>query len=206
MILRERKDTISRMPTFRKDPLHEVEFLADISQSIREGSISEKIGAMMRLSARIERGGAPLAETSDLLCEALKDPERSVKWNAVIIMARHGSDFLPGLCSGLSNDDPHVRVMSAAIIRSSVCLEPSAFTALGEMEHDMAGELLRALERGDPELATTVFEALVEVAERNPLLVLGWRGRPSDLRTEWMLGEIERTAVGSLRKRSGETC
>lgn len=199
MILRERRDIASAAGSFRKDPLHEVAFLADIALAIRSGSQHDKIGAMMRLSKSIERGAVPKKESSDILCEALTDSDRAVKRNAIIILARLGSDFLPGLCFGLGNDDMQVRSMSAAMVRALVSQDCTAFCRVGPEERKSVSSLFAAMECGEHAVADNAFGALMEIASRTPLLILD-NALPATGRRR----ELEIAALESLRERSAE--
>lgn len=205
MILRERRDAAFAAGSFRKDPLHEVNFLADIALAIRSGSQPDKIGAMMRLSRGIERGAVSKKESSDILCEALEDSDSVVKRNAIMILARHGSDFLGGLCMGLANEDLQVRAMSAAMIKSVLAGDGSAFRSMGEEEQKAVSLLFSALICGERSISSDAFSALKEIALRMPLLVLDSGVRADDPETAGRLRAIERTALGALRERSAGT-
>ncbi len=206
MILRERRDVSSAAGSFRKDPLLEVSLLADIALAIRSGSQHDKIGAMMRLSRSIELGDVPKKESADILCEALADSDSAVKRNAIVVLARHGSDFLPGLCVGLGNDDLQVRSISAAMVRAIVEQDCSAFCRMGPEERKSVSSLYSAMMCGEPVVADNAYGALMEIADRTPLLILD-SAHDGAAPQSGRMREIEAAAIASLRQRAdGDRC
>jgi hypothetical protein len=199
MLLRERRDAAFARSSFRRDPLHE-----DLTV-MASGSSGDKIGAMMRLSKSIEQGSVPREHSSDILSRGLDDEDQSVRWNAIVILARHGAQFLPELSGGLSNDDRHVRAMSAAMVKSVINSEPTAFGG-GAAGRGIVERLFAALMSGDRHVVESSSDALKALARMDPILVMecGESMRTTDCHQKGRLAEIEREAAGALHERSKE--
>ncbi len=172
MMLRERRGAPFFRPTARNDPLHDSIFLDEVGSALRDGASEEKVRAILRLSSKLDEGSAPLRESAILLRAAMQDPVKAVKWSAAIALARHGSDFLPELCEGLSNEDRRVSAMSAAMIRAVLTEDPLALSACPETRKEVAGALVGAACGSDELVARDAVSALELVARLAPLEVI----------------------------------
>ncbi len=197
MILRGRGAVSSVGPTPRKEPLADSIFFDEIGRAFKSGRSEDKVRAILRLSSRLDEGSAPRRETGDFLRQAIRDSDKAVKWNAMIAMARHGSDFVPELCEGLSNDDPRVRAMSAAMVKSVLDLDPPALSPASRTRTEIARMLVAASCSGDAIVGGDALSALERIARMAPIEVLDELERAPE---SWAprLGRARRDAMDAL--------
>ncbi len=147
-----------------------------IVKSIRSGSVEDKMQAVLTIATRLERGDMPAGCAQDMLCQAMNDQNRQVRWSAAFAMAQHGSLMIDGLRIGLGNSDPSVRGMSAAMICVSLTNDKTALRSSMAQKDGRVMETSRDLLKTllDPQASIRMYAlcALRELARRSPLETL----------------------------------
>jgi hypothetical protein len=153
------------------EPMHE-----GIAKSIRTGSIEDKMQAILTIVTRLELGAIGVESAQEMLCSAIDDENRQVRWSAVFAMAQHGSLMIDGLRKGLGNGDPSVRGMSAAMICVSLMNDKTALRSSMAQKDEKVLETGRDLLKTllDPQTSVRMHAlcALRELARRSPLDIL----------------------------------
>jgi HEAT repeat protein len=155
-------------------PLHDG--LVPLARALKEGSVEEKLQAIISVSTGMETARITPEDAARLLGETLEDGNSGVRRSAVLALAQHGSRLLTGLRMGLMNNDPHVRAISAAMIcmvfsRDSTLFRNNALPPDGSVR-GMVRDLCHALLDDQSKVRIYGLVALCEVARRNPLAVL----------------------------------
>ncbi|MEW6035994.1 MAG: HEAT repeat domain-containing protein [Candidatus Micrarchaeota archaeon] len=184
--------------------------LEGIERSIKAGTMEDKLRAIPALSAAIGRGHVSAEDAVPILCAALEDMSRQVRWSAVMALAQHGSKVLDGLRMGLRNGDQNVRAMCAAMIYTALLREPGLFgtgVAPDSRAGAIAGELFLSLPDANQSVRVYSLSSLRELAARSPVSVLDEMrrfrqdvlgdGRP-ELELGCRLEIISRTAIRTI--------
>ena len=173
MRLRGVGGSVTLRPSAKAEPLHED--LQGVERAM-SGSTDERKSAIPSLLLMMERGKISPESAQRILGRALDDPEREVRWSAIIALSLHGSKMLDGLCMGLMNEDEAVKGMSAAMIHLALARNPGLlreFAApLDKEAQGVASVLFYSLLEADRGLRKHSLSSLCALAERSPLVVL----------------------------------
>jgi len=171
MRMRERGAHGPRARDSLPGPMHE-----GIAKSLNCGTVEDKLQAILSIAARLECGIMRAESAQALLCDALTDENRQVRWSAVFAMAQHGSLMIDGLRTGLGNSDPSVRGMSAAMICVSLRNDKTALRSFMLLRNDRAVQtscdLLKTLLDPQASVRMHALGALRELARRSPIETL----------------------------------
>ncbi|MFH0884503.1 MAG: hypothetical protein V1861_02225 [Candidatus Micrarchaeota archaeon] len=163
----------ARLPTRERpaEPMHE-----GIVKTLRSGSVEDKMQAILSIATCLEKRDIPVDRAQEMLCQALSDENKHIRWSAVFAMAQHGSRMIDGLRTGLMNSDPSVRGMSAAMICVSLMNDKNALRSTmmpkDERVLETSRDLLKTLLDPQPSIRMHALCALRELARRSPLETL----------------------------------
>lgn len=172
------------------------------AKRIMNGSIIEKLGAILDVVKTHEEGHLERSEAKAMLLGALADENRQVRWSAVYALGQ--MDDLQGLLEGVGNDCQIVRSMSAAMIFATLRKrEQMGIFHPNDFMEKLAKAMADNIGSKDHSVAIYSASALSEIARRDPISVIkaiNGMKETADAGTNVRLRGVENAAAEAINK------